>query len=117
MRKLSEIKGEDAFCVLADILDPFMEISQDEKFVKLARKGDRMGCVKCLLKDHSKSLITVFAILCGEDVDTFEPSMTEIAKMTIELFNDPDLGLLFPSPETVTSSGSATENTEVKEKK
>ena len=113
MRKLSEIKGEDALDVLADVLDPIMEISADEKFVAMCRgNGKKSEIVKHLLKTHKREVLEVMAILDGEDPQTYAPPIVKLPVMLLELFNDPDLISLFQSQDTVTSSGSATENTE-----
>ena len=117
MRKLSEIKGEDALDVLADVLDPIMEISADEKFVAMCRgNGKKSEIVKYLLKTHKCEVLEVMAILDGEDPQTYAPPIVKLPVMLLELFNDPDLISLFQSQDTVTSSGSATENTEETDK-
>ncbi len=112
MRKLSEIKGEDALDVLADVLDPFAEIAQDEKFVNIVRSGSsKIKIIEYLLRNHKKEVINILAILDGKSLDDFKPSVIQIPIMLLSLLNDPDLVMLFTSAETVTSSGSAMENT------
>lgn len=112
MRKLSEIKGEDALDVLADVLDPIMDIATDEEFVKVIRSGDKKGAIKNLLKSHKKEVLEVMAILEGESPETYEPPLLKLPSMLLELFNDPELVSLFLSPDQVTSSGSATASIE-----
>lgn len=112
MRKLSEIKGEDALDVLANIVEEVAEISGDAQFVLLARTKNKMGMVKQLLKEHKREILNILAYIEGEEPETYEPSLIEIPKMLLEFFNDPDLVSLFQSQDTVTSSGSATESTE-----
>ena len=116
MRKLSEIKGEDALDVLANIVEEASEICSDAQFVLLARTRDKMGRVKRLLKEHKKEILHVMAYIDGVDPDEFEPSIVQIPRMLIDLLNDPDIASLFFSQDTVTSSGSVTENTEEIEK-
>lgn len=116
MRKLSEIKGEDALDVLADALGELSVIFGDQNFAKLVRGGaSKMDAVKYLLKEHKKEVLTVMAIIEGENPDEYEPTIIEIPVKLLALLNDPDIKLLFPSLETVTSSGSAMENTEATE--
>ena len=115
MRKLSEIKGESALELLADLLDPISVITSDKKFVAVARKGNRMASAKILLKDHPKEIIKIMALLNGEDPDSYEPPLLSLPIMIIELLNDPDLAILFQSGETVTPSGSPTESIEATE--
>lgn len=117
MKKLSEITGEDALNVLADVLDPMIQVSTDEEFVDACRRRDKSKAIKCLLKNHSKEVLTVLAILDGADVENYNPSIVRIPALLVELFNDPDIVSLFTFRDTVTSSGSATESTEVTEKR
>lgn len=116
MRKLSEIKGEDALDILAEIVEPFGLIATDENFVAAIRFGNKLDAVKIGLKDHKKEVLKVLALLEGEDPETYAPSIVRIPALVLELLNDPDLTSLFSSQDTVTSSGSATENTEETEK-
>lgn len=115
MRKLSEIKGEGAFDILADLIDLIGEIAEDKTFVALIRAGQKTKAIKHALKTHKKALIRAMAILEGENPDTYSPSFLRLPAMLLEVFNDPELVALFPSEQTVTSSGSATENTEATE--
>ena len=115
MRKLSEIKGEDALDILADLLEPLSEFSQDKVFIAYIRAGKKIPAIKYALKTHKKALLTVMALLEGENPDTYSPSITRLPVMVLELLNDPELVMLFPSEQTVTSSGSATESTEGQE--
>lgn len=112
MRKLSEIRGEDALCVLADIIEPASEFAEDSEFVRLVRNGDKIQAVKRVLKEHKKAILTIMAILEGADPTTYSPSMIELPARLLELMNDPELVMLFPSQQTVTSSGPAMETTE-----
>lgn len=116
MRKLSEIKGEDALDVLANIVEEVAIISTDAQFVLLARTKDKMGMVKRLLKEHKSEILHILAYLEGAEPETYEPSLIEIPKMLLELFNDKDLISLFQSQDTVASSGSVMGNTEETEK-
>ena len=112
MRKLSEIRGEDALDILADLIEPASEFGTDKLFAELVRKNDKTGAVRQAIKGHKKAVLTIMAILEGEDPKTYQPSLLRLPTMLIELFNDPELIALFTSGQTVTSSGSATENTE-----
>ena len=113
MRKLSEIKGEDAIDILADLIEPVAEFAQDKQFVALVRSGDKMTAVRHALKTHKKAVIRAMAIIEGENPDRYAPPLLRLPAMLLEGFNDPELIALFQSEQTVTSSGSATENTEV----
>ena len=112
MKKLSEIKGEEALDILADLIEPLSEFSLDKKFVSLVRSKNMIPAAKRALKGHKKAVLTVLALLENEDPKTYAPSIIHIPAMIVELLNDPDFIALFPSVETVTSSGSAMESTE-----
>ena len=110
--KLSEIKGERALDVIADLMDPVMEIVSDAELKKYIDRENRLEAVKYLLKNYKKQVITCMAILHEEDPDKYEPSLVTLPAMLLELLNEPELATLFYSGGTVTSSGSATETTE-----
>lgn len=112
MRKLSEIRGEDALDILSDILEPASEFITDDEFVKLIKKDNKVTAVAYALKNHKKAVITIMAILEGENPTTYKPPLLKLPVMLLEILNDPELMVLFPSEQTVTSSGSATESTE-----
>ena len=120
MKKLSEIKGEHALDVLAEIIEPATEIFSDPKIEKVmkSKKAKRVDVVKAILKGHKKSILTIMAILDEKDPETYEPSVIEIPVKLIALLNDPAFSDFFLSQgqEEVKSSGSATENTEADEK-
>ena len=112
MRKLSEIKGEDALDVLAELIEPLSEFSQDQLFVFYVREGKKLYACKQALKAHKKAVLKVLALLDGEDPDTYNPSIIRLPAMLLQVLNDPDLVEVFQSAETDTSSGSAMENSE-----
>ena len=116
MRKISEIKGEDALDVLAELIDPFSDIAADQLMVFYLRSDKRAFAVKQALKAHKKAVLKILATLEGKDVETYSPSLIELPMMLLELLNDPDVVAVFRSAETAASSGSATENTEKKKK-
>ena len=45
LRKLSEIKGEEALDTLADLLDPVSDVFSDEKFAEYIRKGKKLQAI------------------------------------------------------------------------
>lgn len=117
MRKISEIKGEDALDVLADIIDEIAVICADKVFVNVIEHGTQLNIVKYLMKNHKKEIIKILAVLNGCDPVTYKPSLLELPIMLIALLNDPDVSSLFRSEDSVTSSGSVTESTEETENK
>ncbi len=118
MRKLSEIKGEAALDVLADILEPASEIMTDKEVVSLARSGKRIKAVSMTIKRHKRAVTEILAIMDGENPETYEPRLATLPIKLLELFNDPDIIQVFslqsPNVDGITS-GSAMENTKATE--
>lgn len=111
--KLSDYKGEDALDLIADILEPSMEIIGDPEIKETARSKDKnlMQIVKIILKKHKKSILEIMARIDGEDPDEYNPTFFELPKKILELLNDESLIDLFTSQgqkEVVPLSGSAT---------
>ena len=125
--RLSDIKGDRVFDVVADIIDPIANIASDETasaifkreklpegmtakafLMERARKA-----VPALLKGHKSDIITVLATIEGTSADDYRASLT-LAKLmqdTAELLTDEAFGELFISAQSGTSSVSAQENT------
>lgn len=110
--KLTEIKGEKAIEMIADLIDPIAKIANDDKFRKLLEANKTAEAAKILLKEHSKEVLVCMAVLHDEDPETYQPNLVTLPAMLLELLNTPELVELFYSGGTVTSSGSPTENTE-----
>lgn len=113
--KLSEIKGEAALDALADLIEPAAEIMTDVHFVKCIKDGNKIKAVKLAIKNHKKAIITIMAILDGAKPEEYEVNILTLPAKLLEVFDDPDVVSLFQLQGTVTSSGSATENTEDEE--
>lgn len=105
--KLSDIKGEQALNAMADLIDPVSEIAQNKILVGLIRGKNYAEAVKLGLKKHQKAILTILAILNQQDVETYEPSLAEIPKMLLDLFNDKELLDLFSSQAEQTNETSS----------
>ncbi len=117
--RLSEIRGEQALDVLANILDPISKIAVDEEFQKLVKTNDRLGCIQHILRNYKKETLFIMASLDGEDPKDYNPTLPQIPAKLLELLNDPMIKPFFESQgqsQEDASSGSATENTGAKEK-
>jgi len=115
MRKLSEIQNEDALDVIADILDPVIEICQDDELKEVMTKNDRMAAIKIAIKNHKEAIMLILATLDGEPLETYKINLIQIPTKLMELFNDPDMAAFFQSQGLKISGvsfGSATETTE-----
>lgn len=105
--KLSDIKGEQALNAMADLIDPVSEIAQNKILVGLIRAKNYAEAVKLGLKKHQKAILAILAILNQQDVETYEPSLAEIPKMLLDLFNDKELLDLFSSQAEQTNETSS----------
>lgn len=119
--KLSEIKGEKAIEVFADLLAPVSKILTDEEIVKAFKNEEsRVAIIQKMLKKHAKEVIEAMAIIDGTPVEEFKEKVDFLTLPTklMDFFNDEAVSKLFMSQsqkEDVKPFGSATENTEVKE--
>lgn len=115
MKRISDIKGEDALDVLADMLEPAAEIMTDRNIVELARTEKKLLAIKAAIKDHKKAVLQVLAILDGENPETYNPPLMTLPLKLLEVLNDPDVQMVFsPQGQNLegSASGSATESTE-----
>lgn len=120
MRKLSEIKNEDALDVLAEILEPVMEIAADQEVKKQAEEKGKLAAAKMVMKNHKESIMIILAALDDEPVETYEVNIIQIPVKILQLLNDKDLMDFFQSQGLTIfgeSSGSATESLEETETK
>ena len=125
--RLSDIKGDRVFDVIADIIDPIANIASDETAAALFKREKlpegmtakafllerSRKAIPALLKGHKSDIITVLATIDGVSADDYRASLT-LAKLmqdTAELLTDEAFGELFISAQSGTSSGSAQENT------
>lgn len=96
MRKLSEIKGEEALDVMAEILVPITDIVQDED-VRAGFETNVAKCVSIALKNHKESIIDIFTAINGKPK---EETLAEIDLLTlpsymIDVLNEPQVQALF----------------------
>ena len=119
--KLSEVKGEAALDLLADIIEPATKIMVDPKVKELAKSRDRIGLVKVFIKDNKEQIIEILAAIDGISVDECKEKLTilTLPAKILEILNDPELIGFFTSQESMEGqipSIVPMVNTEVKEK-
>ncbi len=95
MRKLSEIRGENALDVLADLLEPVSEIFTDREFTKKLHDGDKMCACVLAIRNHKSAILKILAILEGVSPEEYNPSLAEIPILLLQLLNDPDVVAVF----------------------
>ena len=105
--RLSEIQGERAIEVIADLIEPFSNIATDPKIksvLKIRKKENETAeeaairaikkNIPVLLKDHKKDVAQVIGIL--EGIDPEKLNILEIVKGLSEMMTDKTLMQLFP---------------------
>lgn len=119
--KLSDIKGEKALDMVADLIEPISEIMADEKVKKIYSGQPKLKLAQYIIKNHKKSIIEILAILNEEKPEEYvkKITLTTLPIIIIDLLNDEELLNLFSSQSQITeetSSGSAMGNTGAKKK-
>lgn len=122
MRKLQDVKGEEALDVLADVLEYAVKLVQNDTIREiLNKKGFRdVEAIKVLIKEGKHEIIQMMAVIDGKPYDEFLDSLDllTLPVMLYETFNDEALQAVFTSQVQkmgVNSSGLATENIEESE--
>lgn len=106
--KLSEIKGERAIDVIADLIAPIASIASNRDKMKLESVEPIEGeeprdtairnlkvQIPIILRENKSELIEIIGIITGEDAS--EMTLPTIMKETVDLLNDKDFAELFLS--------------------
>lgn len=125
--KLSDIKGERVFDVIADIIEPVTNIAQDKEITLFKRETPpegmtaRVFAIKkisknapLLLKRHKGDISTVLAVIKGQTVEEYVDglNMATLSIDLLELLNDREFVSFFTSADqTMESCGDASETT------
>ena len=125
--RLSDVKGERVFDVLADIIDPIANIAEDEQAAALFKKsklpeGMTPGkfllerarkAAPALLKGHKGDIIAILAAIEGVEPETYNGAlnMFRLFKDCVSLLSDEAFSELFISAQTGGTSGAAQETT------
>ena len=115
MKKLSEYKDEDALDLLADLLEPSIDIFSDKELGKLIMNGNKVKAASLAIKNHKEAVVAVMARLNEKEVKDFHYNVITLPKMVLEVLNDKELLDFFKSQGengVETLSGSVTANTE-----
>lgn len=126
--KLSEVKGEKALDMFADLIEPITEILDDKEIAKIwknrkAKDGQSTKTVlgkivSAAIKNHKQAVISILATLDDVPVEKYECNILSLPKKLLDILNDPAIFELFTSQgqETQTPSGSAMANITESEK-
>ena len=129
--RLSDIKGDRVFDVIADIIDPIANIASDETASALFKREKlpegmtakefvtqrARKALPALLKGHKGDIIAILASIEGVSAESYKGALNLVKLMrdATELLTDEAFGALFLSAQSGKSSGSAQENTEGEE--
>lgn len=119
MKKLSEYKDEDALNLLADLIDPTVEIFGDPEVAKWVRAKVHIKAIQVALRKHQKDIIDMMALLEDVPREEYHFTLSTLPKMLLDVMHDPELKDFFELQGEMaqeTPSGSAMENTEEEEK-
>lgn len=94
MRKLSEIKGEEALDVLAEILVPITTIANDEE-VKNGFETNIAKCVSIALKKYKSEVMDMLAAIDGKPKEELEIDLLTLPTAIIEILSEPAIQSLF----------------------
>ena len=122
--KLSELKGERAVEVIADLIAPIANIVDDQKNLQLFRFEKREGetdreaglrdfkeKIPNLLKTHKQDVLAILCAVNGANPE--DMSLTDIVKGVVELANDKDFQSLFLSSVSTVDRIQPTESSEI----
>lgn len=115
--RLSEIKGEQAFKAIGQIVGCLRELFTDEKVLKIVteqQKGWMLEFFQTSLEERSETWLKMYLIL-NPETDVNDVSLGSVVRFAYDFKNDPELMSLFfsQSEQTVKNfSGSHTENIE-----
>lgn len=112
--KLSNIKGERAIEVIADIVEPVISIAGDKEALELFRGPQTAETlsknIPALLRSHKREVIAIFAAIEGVPADEYaaETDVIKLLKSLTELVTDEVFLELFTSAQPdVKQSGPA----------
>lgn len=115
MRKLSDFKDEQAIIVVANLIEPILEIFANQENKKLGEEKNGFKMFSTFLSNSPGAMMKIFAILNEENPETYHCDGVDVAKNLMEVISDNRLIELFISQGQkgdAKSSASALVNTE-----
>lgn len=96
--RLSDVKGEKAILMMANLIGPISVIVGDTEVRKVIDDNSpRYKWVEAMLKRHPKEVIEVMAALNEKNADEFEVNLLTAPKLLLDILNDPEVASLFTS--------------------
>lgn len=101
MIKITDIKGEEAIEVLADVIEPLTAIFADKEMLKLAN-GDGATAIKYIsvaLKNHKAEVLQIMARLENKPLEEYkkEVNILTLPMQLLTIANDESVKALFNS--------------------
>lgn len=94
--KLSEFKGDKAYDVLAELIEPVMTICTNQELQELRKSGaPKLKFIKPILKNNKKEITTILAVLDDKDPAEYEVNLFTLPAKILELLSDPEIEQLF----------------------
>lgn len=113
---LSEVRGEAALELLADVMEPASVILDDDEVKASFRvEKNKFRTASIVLKRHKKEMLEILAAVNMTPIEDYRPNLYEVMKSTISVLSDPGLTDFFVSQapkKAAGSSGPASESTE-----
>lgn len=107
MKKISEYRDDDALDLLADLIEPAMEIFGDAS-VREAFQDNRLRGVSVAIKKHKKAVRQILARMDGVPVEEFHCNVYTLPGRAMEILNDNELLAFFTEQaQTMTSDASS----------
>lgn len=97
MKKLLEYENEEALDLLADIIEPAVEIFGDKAISEAWHSGKRTKAIAVAIKSHKKSVIAILAALDGVPVEQYKCNILTLPTTLMTLLNDAELLAFFKS--------------------
>lgn len=105
--RLSDIKGERVFDVIADIVEPACSIAQDERAARFFKRekvpegtsakdfalGKAKEVIPYLMREHKEDVVAILASIEGTDPKAYMDALTmsNLIKGLYEMLTDEDL--------------------------
>lgn len=95
MKKLSEYKDEKALDLLAEIMEPAVEIMSDKAIKDAAGDGNKITIAKEVIKRHKKQVMEILAAMEGVPVEKYHCNILTLPMRVLEILNDEELIQVF----------------------
>lgn len=95
--KITEYENEKALEIMADLLEPMAEILGNEDTKKVFQTQPKIKIASYILKNHSKSIIKILAILDDVPVDEYKGNIVSMTSKVVEIMNDEAFSDFFTS--------------------